>query len=226
MLKYLKNLNVLLVEDERKIQQSLKEIFEYFFKNVYVANDGLEALKVLEGKAIHTVFTDYEMPKLNGLELVQEIRTFDKKILITMISNHDDKEKLQACIPIGLSGYLFKPLTYDKMKKYLHTLVYELLNNGGLTYIFSKTHQLDIHKRVLIEDQTTHQLTKLEFSFLQAMIYHEGRIATFDQIYEYLFEFDITSVSIKNIVYRLKTKYNLTCIKNIKETGYILINED
>ena len=120
MLKDLKSLNALLVEDEIEIQQTFHETLKYFFNDVYVLNNGLEALNFMKStNDVNVVFTDYEMPYMNGYELVKEIREFNKKIPITIISNHDDKEKLQKCMPLGLYGYLFKPLQYDKLKSYL-----------------------------------------------------------------------------------------------------------
>ena len=222
----LKSLNVLLVEDELEIQKHLKEVLEYFFANVFVANDGLEALKVLKSNLIHVIFTDYEMPHLNGYELIKEIRSFNKKIPITVVSNHSDTEKLQACIPLGLSGYLIKPLSYKKLKNYLEKLTKDMMENGSIEYDFSSKHKFLFATNILLEEEKQHQLTKLEASFLQLLISLDGKVATFDYIEEYLFDYDLSEGTIKNLIYRLKTKYNFDYIKNIKEVGYILVTHD
>ncbi|NOQ30343.1 MAG: response regulator [Helicobacteraceae bacterium] len=223
MLNYLKSLTLLLVEDDPTVQKELKETFEYFFLEVKVANNGLEALDILKENTIQVIFTDYEMPLMNGYEFIKEVRSFNAKIPITIVSNHDDREKLQKCMPLGLSGYIFKPLTYSEIKNYLSEFATNLFNSGVLEHKFSKVHRLDFVKNILYENEKEHNITKLEYKFLMLFIRVNGKVASFDLINEELFELDITENSIKNLVYRLKNKYNFNYIKNIKEVGYVLV---
>ena len=225
MLKNLKTLTILLVEDEIEIQESLKEVFEHFFAKVYTANDGFEALEVMQEKKIHTIFTDYEMPNMNGYNFIKEIRISNKSIPITIISNHDDREKLQACIPLRLCAYLFKPLTYIAIQEYLETFVKQLLEEGTFSYTFSKTHNLNLIDHVLIENNNIHKLTRMEFLFLELLISHSGKVATMEDILDYLYELEPSASTIKNIVYRLKKKYNFNYIENIPHLGYKLIHD-
>ena len=226
MVKYLKSLNVLLVEDEIEIQQSLKESLGYFFQNVFVASDGVEALQILKENNIHTIFTDYEMPNMNGYQLVKEIRTYNKKIPLTIISNHDEKEKLQQCIPLKLAGYLFKPVKYIELKNYMESLANEFIENRLLEYKFSHTYSINIFTYELIENNKIHKLTKLEGMFLIYLIELEEKVATFNTLDEYLYEFEPTHSTYKNLVYRLKKKYNLPYIKSVKDVGYLLIVDE
>jgi two-component system, OmpR family, response regulator VanR len=226
LINYLKSLNALLVEDEIEIQQSLKESLLYFFKNVYVASDGVEALNILNQNTIHTIFTDYEMPNMNGYELVKEIRKFNKKIPITIFSNHDDKEKLQKCMPLKLNGYLFKPVKYLDFKNYMITLSQDFIENGLLEHHFTKTHYMNIFTYELFENSNIHHLTKLEGMFLTYLIELDGKVATFNNLEEFLYEFTPTKNTFKNLVYRIKTKYNLPYIKNVKDIGYVLVTNE
>lgn len=225
MIKQLKLLNILLVEDEQIIQKSLKESFEYFFKKVFVASNGLEALEIYNNNKIHAIFTDYEMPLINGYELVKEIRSFNSKIPITIISNHNDSEKLHKCIPLGLSGYVFKPLKYELLKKYLEEFSLELNEKKLFIYPISETHQINLIEQIIIENNKKHHLTKLEINFLEILLQLDGRIATFEYLYTELEIFDVSQASLKNLVYRIKTKYNFTYIKNLKNVGYALVKD-
>lgn len=223
MLKYL---NILLVEDELEIQKSLQESLLYFFNNVYVANDGLSALAELKKNKIHAVFTDYEMPNMNGYELIKEIRQFDKKIPITIFSNHDDKEKLQKCIPLQLNGYLFKPIQYSDLKTFIEKLSQDFIDNRLLEYGISNTHRINLLTYELFENSTVHLLTKLEGMFLSYLVELDGKIASFNNLEEKLYECQTTNITYKNLVYRIKTKYNFPYIKNIKDIGYVLVVDD
>jgi len=222
MLKYLKSLNVLLVEDDLKMQDSLSSILGHFFKEVFIASDGIEALKILKVENIHMLYTDYEMPNMNGYELIKEIRVKDKKLPISVISNHDDKEKLQACMPLGLLGYIFKPITYDMIKKNIELLSKYLSQNGMLTYKFSDIHSIEFIENILYENDTPHRLTKMESAFLKLLISLDGRVATFETIEYHLSDFELAESTLWNIIYRMKKKYNFYHIKSVKDMGYVL----
>lgn len=223
-MKLLRSLNLLLVEDDIQICNTLKESLKYFFAKVYTAHDGVEALNIIRSDTkIDTIFTDYEMPNMNGYEMIKEIRTFDKKIPITVFSNYSDKEKMQKCMPLGLCGYLFKPLKFDDFKVYMVDLEERFDEMGLLQYSFGDDFVFDIQNVVLSSQDTTYQLTKLEGEFLKLFASLDDKVATFDMIFEHLSEFEPTKSSITDLVYRIKNKYRFTCIKNIKDIGYIVV---
>jgi len=226
MNNFFNNLNILLVEDELDIREAIKDTLSFSFKNVYTASDGLEALNILKEKEIHTILTDYEMPNMNGLEFIKNVRENDKKIPIAVISNHNEKEILHNCIPLFLSAYLFKPITYSKIKDYLNDLSSYYLENNLLIYNFSKDFKFDIVNRILYEKEVCHQLTKFESDFLECFVSLEGQVATFEYMFDKLHLYNPNYSSIKNVVYRIKSKYNFSYIKSIKDVGYIIINDE
>jgi len=166
------------------------------------------------------------MPLMNGYSLVKAIREVDSNIAITMISNHDDKEKLQQCIPLGLCGYLFKPLNYEDIKSYLSSFKKKLPKFINVQYKFSDNIVLDFSKQSITVDHQKFSMTKLESTFLELMSKYENRVINYNEIFDYLDEFDATFSTIKNLVYRLKAKYQFSFIKNIKNVGYILVKDD
>ena len=222
----LKSLNILLVEDELDIQKYYKEVFEYYFNIVYTATNGEEALEIYENQNISIIFTDYLMPTMNGYDLIVEIRKKDKNIPITVISNYDDREKLQKCIPLNLSGYLFKPLDYKDVKEYLKNLEDEVLENGVFEHYISNDCRFNLAKNMLIVQDNEYTLTNLELKFMILMISNKNRVVNYDDIIEQLYSFELTINKIKNLVYRLKSKYQFTYVKNINNIGYILVCDE
>lgn len=84
------NLNVLFVDDEKDIRNSIKTFFDKFVKNFYLANNGLEGLKIFKEKEIDVVITDIVMPKMDGSEMIKEIKKINPNIFIIIISATDD----------------------------------------------------------------------------------------------------------------------------------------
>lgn len=159
---------------------------------------------------------------MDGYELITQVRKKDKKIPITIISNHDDKEKLQKCIPLGLLGYLFKPLDYESIKNYLQEFSEKIKDFDEVTNKISNNISINIHGGFLLINKEEFPLTKLEIDFLELMSTQINRVVTYDAIYECLYSHNPSHSTIKNLVYRLKTKYDIKNIKNIKDIGYQL----
>ena len=94
----LKNMTLLLVEDDEELRNSIKELLSIFFKNIFVASNGLEALEIYSKNSINLIITDYVMPIMNGCDFCKEIRQKNKKIPLVIMSNYSDKEKLLKSI--------------------------------------------------------------------------------------------------------------------------------
>ncbi len=119
MLDYLKDLNVLYIDDDEVACKNMKNTLSYFFKKVFIEHNGLNALNTYKKENIHLLLVDYDMPFMNGVEFLQEIRTIDKTIPSLIISSYSDKEKLMKAIKLNLVGYLVKPLEFSDLKNAL-----------------------------------------------------------------------------------------------------------
>ena len=73
-LALLKNLTLLLVEDDEKLLKNLKTTLSLFFKNIITSNNGSSALKLYEKNCVDVIITDYVMPIMSGYELCVAVR--------------------------------------------------------------------------------------------------------------------------------------------------------
>lgn len=226
MIDFLQTKNVLIVEDEEEILEAFEQTFKFFFKTVYTAKDGVQALDVFQNNSIDTVFSDFSMPNMNGYELTKKIRELDQNIPITIISNHKDSDKLQKCIPLKLSGYLFKPLTFSELHTYLEELNKNMLSDQKVEYRFSDKHILNLSTQTININGELHRLTKMEYTFLKFMIENQDTLISNEKIDEFLREFDPSERTIRNLVYRLKSKYQIQNFRNIKDSGYLLVSNN
>lgn len=110
--------NLLLVEDEEAIMKKLMynvQWQEHGFENVLSACNGLEALAVLEQNPVEIMVTDIQMPKMNGLELIKEIKKRNYKMKIIVISGFAEFEYAQESIKLNVTDYLLKPFPSRKL---------------------------------------------------------------------------------------------------------------
>ncbi len=101
---------LLLVDDHELIRQGLKRILECEegFRVVAEAADGEEALGLVKTLLPDVVIADMSMPKMNGLMLLQSIRTFSNDIKVILLTVENQREILEKCIEAGADGYILK----------------------------------------------------------------------------------------------------------------------
>lgn len=110
-------LNILFVEDEDVAKEQIKQLLECLFLNVFCASNGEEALHIFKKNSCDIVLTDIKMPKMDGLELVGEIKKISKTTPILILSQHDESKIIIECINLQADGYILKPVDYDILLK-------------------------------------------------------------------------------------------------------------
>jgi two-component system chemotaxis response regulator CheY len=121
-----KNLRFLVVDDfstmRRIVRNLLKEIG---FLNVEEAEDGAVALQRLQSGGIDFVISDWNMPNMDGLALLQQIRASDalKTLPVLMVTAEAKKENIIAAAQAGASGYVVKPFTAATLDEKLNKIL-------------------------------------------------------------------------------------------------------
>jgi diguanylate cyclase (GGDEF)-like protein len=104
------NLNVLYVEDNEEAREATLDVLRDFFPNIHVAHDGQEGLELWGAQRFDLIITDINMPRLNGIEMVETIRKTDLDTPILITSAYSDPGYFMETIKLGVEGYLLKPI--------------------------------------------------------------------------------------------------------------------
>lgn len=109
-------LNILYVEDDATLRLETGSLLEEFFNKVDYAADGCEGLDFYKAHSgeIDLVITDINMPKMNGIEMIQELKKLNEDLPIIIISAHNETDFFIDSIRTGISGYILKPIQYDQ----------------------------------------------------------------------------------------------------------------
>ena len=120
------SIKVLIVDDFATMRRILKNILKQLgFKNLVEADDGTTAWEVLEGQTIDLIISDWNMPKMTGLELLKKVRASDthKTTPFLMVTAEAQKQNVIEAVQAGVSNYVVKPFTAeaisDKLQKIL-----------------------------------------------------------------------------------------------------------
>ncbi len=107
-----KEMRILVVDDFSTMRRIVKNILRQLgFNNIVEADDGTTALQKLNAEKIDFVITDWNMPKMTGMELLKEIRADEKfkKIPVLMVTAEALQENIIAAVKAGVNNYIVKP---------------------------------------------------------------------------------------------------------------------
>jgi two-component system, chemotaxis family, chemotaxis protein CheY len=117
-------LDVLIVDDSAAIRKILQRVLMQLqvpLGIVHEAGDGREALEILKTKPVGLIFSDINMPNMDGIELLTQLKSSDdfKTIPILMVTTEGSQAKVLRALELGAAGYLRKPFTAEQIKEKL-----------------------------------------------------------------------------------------------------------
>ena len=218
-------LTLLYVEDDMALREQFIRILKPKFKEIYEASDGVHALVLHAEYSPDMMLIDINLPKIDGLEVIEKVRKHDKTTPIVILSAYSDQEKLLRAMTLGLSKYLIKPVAHKKLLTLLDgmALMYKtkieeenliVLKNG---YFWKKKEGILYYGDEIIP------LTKRERIFLEFMVQQVNNTVTFISISNLIWEDEDSEIaysSLSHLLKRLKKKLPEELIENIYGEGY------
>jgi len=118
--------NILIVDDSESIREILKSLLDKEGYTITTANNGSEALKISSNNQFDLIMTDLHMPKMDGIEFIAKVRTFEnyKFIPILILTTETQQEEKNRAKEAGATGWIIKPFVPAKItsivKRVLH----------------------------------------------------------------------------------------------------------
>lgn len=217
----LRDLNLLFLEDNEGFAKNTIEFLEMYFKNVIHSASLKEALNIFNDSRIDVIISDLIVEDGNGLDFITKIRELDENVPIVILSAYKDEDFLFKAIPMNITAYELKPISYENFIALLNKIVQKL----EIKDIINIASQLDysFKTKELFLDKESVKLGKKEILFIELMINYIGEVVTNDMIQRNVWEDNVMSDSaIKNFILRLRKKIQKDVIKTIQGVGYKL----
>jgi CheY-like chemotaxis protein len=129
-LENLKSLTLLCVEDNKTTQTLYKVSLEELFFKVHFAYTGEEGYNIFMQESVDIIISNYEIPKLNGLEMLERIREKDKDTPIILVSAIEDVEIFKHSLKLGVNSFISKPFEIEEVLHALQTSSQLLLDRN------------------------------------------------------------------------------------------------
>lgn len=232
---YKKNISILLVEDDYATQVKLVSILSKMYKNIIVAKNGDDALAIfrnyyLSSKRFDLIISDINMPIMDGIELLENIRQIDLYLPFIFVTAQLNLENLLKVIRLDVDDYVLKPIEIDVLKESIDKTIKKKFQMN----FFSSKKQLIklnedlswdfVEKAIYYKDEAI-KLTKNEIVLLDLLCNNIGNILNTEVIIYTLWGDDSLSVNsnianLKNLISRLRIKIPSLGINNIYGLGY------
>ena len=126
-----KNMKILVVDDFSTMRRIIKNLLrDLGFNNTVEADDGTTALPILNAGGIDFLVTDWNMPGMEGIDLVRAVRADDnlKSLPILMVTAEAKREQIVSAAQAGVNGYIVKPFTAATLKEKIDK-IFERINS-------------------------------------------------------------------------------------------------
>lgn len=219
---------ILIADDEKDIVKLLRLYLEKNDIKIYEANDGAEALDLLNEEDIDLAIVDIMMPKINGFELIKKIR-IDNNIPIMIISAKIETADKIFGLELGADDYITKP--FDPMEVAARVKAnlrrFYNLNQAKKEYaseIKVRDLILDTNQCILFKGEMPIDLTSVEYKLLKLFMESPGRVFTKEQLFECGWgeEYIVDDNTIRVSISKLRNKVGEEEIKTIRGLGYRL----
>ena len=215
-------MKILVVEDDKVIREGICEYLSEFGYEMYEAEDGRKALDIFKDKDINLIILDIQIPLLNGLEVLKEVRK-ESKIPILMLTAFSDEEYKISAFSSLADGYIEKPFSLPVLKVRIDSLIKRYYKEVE-KFIYKDLEVNFSSYTAKVKDEFIDVNAK-EIEILKYLLENEGHVLTRNQIIDNVWKetedipFDrVIDVYIKE----LRKKLKLDCIITIRNVGYKL----
>jgi DNA-binding response OmpR family regulator len=226
-----KSMRILVVEDEKKVANFIKRGLEEEQYEVRTASDGEEGFKLALEKTFDLIVLDWMLPKMNGLDLLKDLR--GKKIMtpILMLTAKDSVEDIVAGLDSGSDDYLTKPFAFSELLARVRALVRRSESDRGAEIVFADVRLDPVTHKVWRGGQDI-DLTGKEYALLEYFMRNPTQVLTRTMIAEHCWDYtfdsftNIIDVYVNYLRKKIDREGDMKLIHTVRGVGYVFKDEE
>ncbi len=214
-------MRILIVEDNAELARQVKSTLTHERFVVDVAGDGEEGLFLAETEPYDAVILDLGLPKLDGLSVLQQIRSDGNEVPVLILTSRDTWREKVTGLRAGADDYLAKPFEFEELLARLDALIRR--SSGHSSPILTcRNVVLDTNGARVTVDGNPVELTALEYRTLEYLMQHPDKVISKTELTEHIYDqdFDRDSNVIEVLINRLRGKLSTELIKTRRGLGY------
>ena len=220
-------MKILVIEDDRTVGQYVKRGLEEQRYHADLVDDGMEGLRLVSGGQYDLVVLDLRLPGMTGLEVLRTLRDRGEQIPILVLTAQDALDFKVQALRMGADDYVTKPFAFEELLARVEALgrrpkqlATPMLRIADL--------EMDLAARAVTRGGEPIELTPKEFSVLEYLMRHEGRVMSRTLITEYAWDYhfdpgtNIVDVVINRIRKKIDSGREPKLIHTVRGVGYVV----
>jgi len=224
-------MRILIAEDDNLLADALTQSLRHAGYAVDYVNDGAKADTALRSQEFDLLILDLGLPRMSGLEVLQNLRTYNTSLPVLILTAADSIEQRVRGLDLGADDYMAKPFALSELEARVRALARRghgagtsMMRHGKLVF--------DQVGRIAMVDDKPLDLSAREISLLEILLLRAGRMVNKNQIVDHLCQWgeEVSSNAIEVYVHRLRKKLEPSGVRiaTVRGLGYCLqrITED
>ena len=213
---------ILVVEDDKRIIQTIYLILKEQNYNVIIAKTKREAITYIKNKKINLALLDIELPDGTGFDVCKQIKQYSDIPVIFLTGKTEEKHIVYG-LDIGADDYISKPFNNNVLISRINSVLRRYYKNSSNTsIIYYRNLIIDLDKAVVIKEKEEINLTKIEYKLLIIFLKNKDKLITREQLLHKIWDIDENYVNDNTLsvyVKRLRKKIGDTSDNEIIPFG-------
>jgi len=224
-------MKLLIVEDEKRLCQTMEK---YFKEEGYIIDtcfDGSDALDYINGTEYDAIVLDIMLPGLDGISVLKRIRGKKLKTPVLLLTAKSSVEDKVDGLDSGADDYLTKPFSLEELSARIRVLI----RRQGVGRVDNTIHvgplSLDADRKTAVREGREIPLTAKEYAILEYLMHNKGIVLSRDKIQHHIWNYDyegssnIIDVYIRTLRNKVDAGHDQKLIQTIRGIGYVIKDE-
>lgn len=219
------HLTVLYLEDDPQVRANFSVSLSYLVNKVYDCENAECGLNTFQKEKIDVIITDIDMPGMDGITFIKEIRKIDRFVPIIITTSYKTESYMLDALSLYIDKYLVKPVTLDQILEALYNSVERIIELNRMEIHFDNGYKYNIIQEIFISPNgNIEKIPPKEKLLFELLLSNKNQVTTYYEIEEELWGSQTPSKgSLKLLIKNIRNKVGKQTIANEIELGYKLI---
>ena len=219
---------ILVVDDESGVRELVGDVLELEGYNVTVAVDGLDALSHIRRQKFDLYVLDINMPKIDGLVLLEKVRAAGDQTPALLLSARREKDDIHQGFRIGADDYVTKPFSIEELALRVEAILRRTQSLQMTNILRCGPISIDVDQHLVMHEETVIELSPTEYNLLHYLIERKNKVVRKDALLNAVWgiDFESNSTVVETYISYLRKKLHrdgFEGIKTVRGVGFQIV---
>ena len=219
---------ILVVDDESGVRELVSDVLELEGYEVTVAVDGLDALAHIRKRKFDLYVLDINMPKIDGLVLLEKVRSAGDPTPALLLSARREKDDVHQGFRVGADDYVTKPFSIEELALRVEAILRRTKGNQSTNHLRCGPISIDLDQHLVLFEEEVIELSPTEYNLLNFLIERKNKVVRKDALLNAIWgiDFENNSTVVETYISYLRKKLHrngFEGIKTVRGVGFQIV---